>query len=96
MAINLQNRLEGAVDSNTRNYKSVVMYDLPGNMKMTLHLPVFDAKAIPFPIACAFKPKKDSLAIIYAGPHHTVCANKLNAAGAPIGNIVNSSMFVKK
>jgi len=66
------------------------------NTKMTLHLPVFDAKAIPFPIAVVFKPKKDSLAIIYAGPQHTVCADKLNAAGAPIGDIVNSSIFVKK
>lgn len=61
--------------------------------KVLLHLPIFRTTMLPFPIAIVFTAKKDTLGVIYAGPHKIMSEEKLRAAGAPIGSFVNSKIF---
>lgn len=60
---------------------------------LSLHLPIFRTKGLPFAIAVTFRAKKDKMAVIYAAPAKVMTVEKLEEAGAPLGERLNPVMF---
>ncbi len=60
---------------------------------LSLHLPIFRTKGLPFAIAVTFRARKDKIAVIYAAPKKVMTVEALQQAGAPLGERLKMSMF---
>lgn len=60
---------------------------------LTLHLPIYDPKAILFPVAIIFRPCPDKLAVLYCASPRDLTHERLMSSGAPLGDLVDKQIF---
>ena len=60
---------------------------------MDLHLPIYDPKAIFFPVAIIFRPCADKLAVLYCASARDLTHGRLVSSGAPLGDCVDAQIF---